>query len=202
MENKAGSDRELLIDNVDLDSILANGPSVPQSNVAGEIPPMPVAEVRPVQAEEKPLAEPPKEQEFVPIIPNEGPDKDMKNQMILPSDAEKAGLKARYGNLRVVPMPYTRGDNKIQTYVLRVLTRSQWRTMEDGARKIAENKPGVPAEEIFMEKIVSMACVWPALEEHMLATQPPGLVPTLFGIVQQMGLFFDPQVIMSATFAL
>lgn len=192
-KNPLSDGREIPLDNGALQSMLANGPSAPTSTVSGEIPPMPQVELPVTSAEESETSSP---------IVNEGPNEDMRKNMILPSDKEKANLKARYGMLRVVPMPYTREDNKVQTYVLRKLTRSQWRAMEEASGKIAESKPGIPPMEIFQEKIVSMACVWPALPEHEISASPPGLVPTLFAIIQQMGLFFDPEAIMNLSFVL
>jgi len=194
-KNPLSNDREFPIDAVGLQDILAGGPSAPQHEVQGEIPPQPeVVVIEPVIKESKQAAD--------ETDQSDGPDEAMKEQMILPSEAVKAQLKEKYGVLRVVPIPYTREDGKIQTYILRTLTRSQWRAMEVGARKIAESKPDVPAEEIFQEKIIVQACVWPNLPEHEIAASPPGLVPTLFGIVQQMGLFFNPEAIMSVTFTL
>jgi hypothetical protein len=193
-ENGISDNRHLIIDDVNLDNILANGPSAPKPGVVPKIPSMP-QQVR-EQVEEK-KAESPE----VPV-PDEGPDDEMKEQMVLPDEKTKADLKARYGLLRVVPIPYMRQDGKIQTYILRQLTRSQWRATEDMATKIAESKPGIPAEEIFQEKIIATAVVWPHFDETEIKLTPPGLVPTLFGIVQQMGLFFNPEAIMAVTFTL
>ncbi len=194
-KNPLSDNRQIPMDNAGLQAMLAGGPSTISSTVSGEVPPLPDTNVQPSVEEQASPSDP------SPVV-DEGPADDMKNQMILPSEQEKVALRARFGTLRVVPIPYTRGDGKIQTYILRSLTRSQWRTMEDGAKKIAEAKPNMTAEDIFQEKIVSTACVWPDLPEHKIATLPPGLVPTLFGIVQQMGLFFNPEAIMSVTYIL
>lgn len=204
-KNPLGDGRMIPMDDAGLQAMLSSGPGSHESDVAGEIPPMPqpeptvAPEVKPEAAApalEPSASDPPPK---APLV-DEGPNEDMKSQMILPSEEEKAILKAKYGMLRVVPIPYARSDGKVQTYILRQLTRSQWRTMEDASRKIAESKPAMSAEEIFQEKIVAQATVWPNLQEHQIAASPPGLVPTLFGIVQQMGLFFNPEAIMSVTF--
>jgi hypothetical protein len=154
-----------------------------------------------------PEARPPEKSEETvekPSIPavDEGPDEELKAKMILPTEEEKSHLKARHGFLRVVPMPYVREDQKVQTYILRQLNRSQWRAMEEASRKIAEAKPGLSLDSIFQEKIVTLALVWPNIQEYELAVHPAGLVPTLFGVVQQMGLFFDPEALMRLTFVL
>ncbi len=189
-KNVISDNRQVMIDEVNLDAILQGGPSALQSEVASQIPPPPQAPVQPAPvAVEAP-------------VPDEGPDEKVKSQMVLPSEQEKAALKAKYGMLRVVPIPYMLEDQKIQTYVLRRLTRSQWRATEETSAKIAEAKPGVAAEEIFQERIVATAVVWPNLPEHEIALSPPGLVPTLFGIIQQMGCFFNPEAIMGLTFTL
>jgi len=233
----------------ELQAALKAGPSVPMSEVRGDIPPMPdpifdkvpivgqkdtareeqvlqnaveqkkaqmqppsvsdltaratgIAPVSPHAPEQAPQ-QPASQAEVAAPGTGEGPDDNMRKDMILPTDAEKAILKQQYpGPLRVVPIPYSREDGKIVCYILRQLTRAQWRAMEDAARMIAESKPDVSANEIFMEKIVCLASVWPDLQEHQIRVAPAGLVPTLFGIVQQMGLFFDPEVIMQVTFAL
>lgn len=209
-KNPLGDGRTIPIgdEGLDLATMLQSGPSVPQSSVSGEIPPMPEQQPLPgmeqmvAPPEPAPAPEAPTAKAAPAPAPDEGPDEDMMSQMVLPNEKEKAALKAAHGVLRVVPIPYTRADGKIQTYVLKQLTRSQWRTMEENARRIADAKPGVAAEEIFQEKIVAAACVWPSLPEHRIATMPPGLVPTLFGVIQQMGLFFNPEAIMSVTFTL
>lgn len=207
-KNPLSDGRKIPMDDEGLQAMLSAGPDPIESDVVPEIPSMPQQSSLPgmepevvsaPQPQPAPVAaEPPQK----PPVVDEGPDEDMKSQMVLPSDREKEVLKAKYGTLRVVPIPYTRSDGKVQTYILRQLTRSQWRTMEDAARKIAEAKPGIPPDEIFQEKIVARATVWPDLQEHQIAASPPGLVPTLFGIVQQMGLFFNPEAIMSVTFTL
>jgi hypothetical protein len=191
-KNPIGEGRQIPMDDKGLMDMLSAGPGGIESSVQGEIPLQPISKTSPQEA-------PPAEK--APVS-DEGPDDEMRDKMILPDEKTKALLKAKYGVLRVVPIPYTRGDGKIQCYILRQLTRSQWRTMEDGARKIAENKPNVSPDEIFQEKVIATACVWPNLPEHEIASSPPGLVPTLFGIVQQMGLFFNPEAIMSVTFTL
>jgi hypothetical protein len=195
-KNSLGDGRMIPMDNQGLQDMLSAGPSASVSDVSPVIPDIPqVQEPAPVVVE-------PQAKASEAIEAGDGPDEDMKKEMILPSDDEKARLKAAYGMLRVVPIPYSREDGKIQTYILRQLTRSQWRTNEDVSRKLAENKPGVPPDEIFQEKIVAQAVVWPNLPEHQIAAAPAGLVPTLFGIVQQMGLFFNPEAIMAVSFTL
>lgn len=193
--------REIPETTEDLQDFLAKGPSVPTSSVQPEIPPMPTIDTLSAVAE-VPL-EDPKSEVLDPPVPDEGPDEEAKKLMMLPNEAQKALLKKKYGdNLKVVPLPYARGDGKIQTYILRQLNRAQWRAMEADARKIAESKPGIPAEEIFQEKIISLAVVWPRIDESTMQIQPAGLIQTLFGITQQMGLFFNPEAIMSVTFTL
>jgi hypothetical protein len=200
-KNPLGDGRQIPLDDEGLRDMLASGPPPPESSVSGEVPPMPIAP--PPAPSSPPSKEASSSAGDIPLpTAGEGPDEEMKERMILPSEAEKSVLKAKFGSLRVVPLPYTRGDDKVQTYVLRQLTRSQWRTMEAAARKVAESKPGISAEEIFQEKIVAQAVVWPNLPEHEIAASPPGLVPTLFGIIQQMGLFFNPDIIMSLSFTL
>jgi len=186
---------EMAMDTEGLQAALAAGPPAPESEVKPEIPPLPEAPQEasgPVAADVKRTS-----------VAGEGPDEDTMKLMILPSEKEKRILKEKFGSdLRVVPLPYSRTDGKADTYVLRRLTRAQWRAMEDAANKVAEVKPGVQADEIFQEKIVALAVVWPGVEEYKMQALPAGLVPTLFGIVQQMGLFFNPEVLMAGTFAL
>jgi len=200
-KNPLGEGREIPMDDQGLIDMLSAGPSGIESSVHGEIPPQvegtfPLPNV----SSEENLSQVETKQKQ-PVL-DEGPDEAMKEQMVLPDEKIKAALKAKYGLLRVVPIPYTRDDGKIQCYILRQLTRSQWRTMESSARKIAESKPNLLPDEIFQEKIIATACVWPSLPEHQIATSPAGLVPTLFGVVQQMGLFFNPEAIMAVTFPL
>ena len=201
-DNSIDEERMPIIDSVHLGDILQGGPSVPIHEVSGEIPPMPSASDSVSSVPDKPSAPLAEEPQVVsPPLPNEGPDDEMKAQMVLPSEKEKERLRQQYGILRVVPMPYTRSDGKVQTYILRQLTRSNWRALEEQTRNVAEHKT-VPPQEIFQEKIVASAVVWPPLPEHEIARSPAGLVPTLFGIIQQMGLFFDPEAIMSLTYVL
>ena len=200
-KNPLSDGRMIPMDDSGLQAMLSAGPDGRESTVSGEIPPMPEPPHPEPQAEAVNPSVSENSKSETPV-PDEGPDEDMMQQMALPTEAEKARLKSQYGMLRVVPIPYTRSDGKIQTYILRQLTRSQWRTQEEIARKVAESKPGVSADEIFQEKIVAQACVWPDLQEHQIAASPPGLVPTLFGVVQQMGLFFNPEAIMAVTFTL
>jgi len=136
-------------------------------------------------------------------LQSEGPTEAMKKDMILPSEKEKAQLKKTFGHvpMRVVPIPYSRGDGKTQTYVLRQLNRAQWSAARSKAQQIAPNKPDTPIDEIFAEYIVREAVIWPGLPPH-LHTTAAGLVETLFGIVQQMGLFYDPAQLMAFTFPL
>ncbi len=190
------------IDAVNIEEIMAQGPSVPKSEVVPSIPAMPAQVQAQVQA-----PSPPPEQEVAmsPQSPKEGegPKDDFKKDFLLPTEQEKARLRQQFGELRVVPIPYNRADGKVQCYVLRQLTRQHWRSMEDSSRELAEKKGGnADALEIFQEKIVAHAVVWPDFEEHHIKLSPAGLAPTLFGVVQQMGLFFDPDKIMSITFPL
>jgi hypothetical protein len=126
----------------------------------------------------------------------------MKENYVLPSESEKAQLKAKYGELLVVPVPYARPDDKVKVYIIRQLNRTQWRAMEEKARNISKDKPNVNPDELFHESIVSLAVVWPPLPEHEIAKSAAGLVPTLFGVVQQKSLFFNPEVLMNLTFTL
>jgi len=185
-KNPFDSGRELPYDDESLKAMLEAGPSAPISSVKKEIPPMPS------NVSSSPETK----------TDGEGPDEVARESMILPSESEKITLRKKFGELRVVPFPYSRSDNKIDCYVLRKLTRSQWRALEDSARKVSESRPNVSADEIFQEKVVASAVVWPALPETEIALTPPGLVPTLFAIIQQMGLFFNPEVIMQLTFSL
>jgi len=188
-KNPFDGSRELPYDDESLKAMLESGPSAPISSIKKEIPPMPTSSVPSKESSAKEEGQ-------------DGPDEEARQSMILPSESEKVALRRKFGELRVVPFPYSRADNKIDCYVLRKLTRSQWRALEDASRKVAENRPNVSADEIFQEKVVSAAMVWPAMPETEIALTPPGLVPTLFAIIQQMGLFFNPEVIMSLTFSL
>jgi len=176
-----------------LKAMLAVGPGGPEDNVKPEIPEMPKFGT-PLVEDEGVVSE---------KTSSEGEEK-REEAYSLPDEATKQKLKAQYGDaLRVVPMPYDRMENnKIKTYILRQLTRIQWQRLEQEVEKIAAVKPKENHEEIFMEKVVCAACVWPQLEEPFIKTYPAGLIQTLFGIVRQQGLFFDPEILMSATFAL
>lgn len=126
-----------------------------------------------------------------------------KKFMILPTDKEKRQLQAEYPGvfLRVVPMPYTRPDGKMQTYILRQLTRAQWTACKNKALTVMKSKPDMNPDDIFAEYLIREAVVWPSLPVHIQAT-PAGLVETLFGVIQNMGLFFDPAELMAQTFPL
>jgi len=170
-----------------LQAVLNRGPSAPTSE-AKPSPPPPPSEVP--SREEKPA--------------EGGLEAGLRESTVLPSEAEKAMLKQRYGEgLYVVPVPFLRDDGKAQGYVVRPLTRGQWRALEDQARKTAEAKGDVDPDYIFQEKVVAQAVVWPkGVEEHTMMAQPAGLIPTLFDIVRQKSLFLNPDVLMSYTFPL
>jgi hypothetical protein len=133
---------------------------------------------------------------------NEGPDKEMKSTMRLPPEDVRKRLKAKYGELKVVPIPYLSGDDGVQCFVMKTLMRSEWRAAEEFAAKTAESKPGVSPQEILEEKVVARAIVWPEFPESEFPAQPAGLITTLFGIAQQMACFFNPEAIMQLTFSL
>lgn len=171
----------------DLRAMLTAGPDVVTSEARPPIPPMPEVKVessKPVQAS------------------SDSPDPSVLAELGLPGEREKALLKQKFGELRVVPIPFAGPEGRPQAYILRKLTRGNWRAMRDAAAKIVENKPGRDPDEVFQEKIVEMAVVWPALGPHWSEESPPGLIPTLFGVVQSMGLFFDPAAVMQMTFLL
>jgi hypothetical protein len=131
------------------------------------------------------------------------PDEDMKKELALPDERTRAALKQQYGAmLRVVPIPFARADGLTQTYVLRQLTRAQWRAMEDKTRNSVAGGSGEDPDGLFQENIVLLATVWPKFEEITVKAQPAGLIQTLFGVVQQMGLFFNPEALMQYTFPL
>jgi hypothetical protein len=176
----------------DLRAMLNAGPDV-ISSVKPEPPPMPQSEVaEPTKSEV--LATPPSQPGM--------PDPAVLAELGLPSEKERAALKSRHGELRVVPIPWAGVDGKPQAYILRKLTRGNWTAMRTNAVKLAESKPGRDPDEIFAEKIVEMAVVWPRLGPTWADESSPGLIPTLFGIIQQMGLFFDPAAMMGMTFLL
>jgi hypothetical protein len=192
-KNVLGQGREIPLDDEGLQDMLAGGPSVPVSGAKPDLPPPPEpkrSSSKEVEASESSLP-----------IEGEGPDEELKKSMILPSESEQAALQSKYGELKVVPIPYTRSDGKIQTYILKRLTRSQWRTAEEKSLSLA-NAKGISPDEIFKEKVVCQAVVWPHLEEHDVSLTPPGLVPTLYGVIEQMGCFFNPDAIMSVSFNL
>jgi hypothetical protein len=195
MENNTfNSERAIPIDNAGLQEMLKSGPSVPKSEVQRSIPPMP--EANPINS--NPASESPSDDS------KEDPKQekpDLENYL-LPSEEMKQRLKSQYGELLVVPVPSKRDDGKVVVYILKSLTRSQWRAAEEQARKIAEAKPNVSPDEIFQEKIVSMAAVWPEIPEHKVSATKAGLIPTLFGIIQQQSLFFNPEALMTLTFTL
>ncbi len=193
-KNIMGAGREIPMDNTSLQEALARGPQAPTSTIKPEVPPMPsTVDPEIVKAEAK-TETGPSEEEI---------DAQRREEMILPTKAEIEMLRAKYGSCRVVPMPFTEVEGKVQTFVLRGLTRVHWRQLIADAAKIADSKPDITADEIFQDKVVSQAVVWPpTFQEHTIGQGAPGLVPTLFGVVQQMGLFFNPESIMAYTFTI
>jgi hypothetical protein len=184
-----------IIDEVDLDKIMASGPSIPNKGVQKEVPNMPL----PSQAllEDNPI------QEEKEGLTGEEIQKKREEFLLLPSEKEQANLKQRWKELRVVPIPYSdKEEGKMKVYILRQLTRANWRAMMDNAVKLAANRKDGNADELFKEKIVCMATVWPNLDESYISQTPPGLVDTLFGVIQQMGFFFNPDTIMELSYIL
>jgi hypothetical protein len=184
----------------DLEDLLNSAAGTVQS-IKPKLPPKP--KVRDSdQDKESPIIE---AEEPPPPPPEDLLGDEMKAQMILPSEREKALLKQRYGGfLRVVPLPYMREDGKIQTYVLRPLTRGNWKKHLEMAQKIVEGKPGLELsiEDVFQEKVVAFCVVWPAIDDSSLSEERAGLIPTLFGVVQQISLFLSPEVVANLSFNL
>lgn len=160
--------------------------------------------IRPPQpkAPEPPPPPEPEETEARAPVEGEGPNDEMKLQMLLPDERTRDKLRQMYGELKVVPIPYMKVDGKYKCYILKTLMRSEWRAAEEAANKVKESKPNVSLQDILEEKIVSRAVVWPNLPEHEMFQLPAGLVSTLFGITQQMACFFNPEAVMQLTFSL
>lgn len=136
-------------------------------------------------------------------IPKEMSEKEIRESCILPPKEKQDQLKQKYGELRVVPIPFSAGEKKqLKAFIIRPLSGMAWRKFEEIAAKSAEQKPGVSFDEIFQMKVVSNAIVWPATSEQQLSMQRAGLVSTLFGVVQIISWFFNPESLMRATFVL
>lgn len=184
------------MDTAGLQEMLNSGPSISEEPLEGPSP----FESQPQEQKVSEVSQ----AESTPVLPGDGPDEAAKSQMILPTEKEKALLKKKYPgvDLKVVPVPYSGTDGKMQCYVVRSLSFAQWRSCETTAAKVSESKPGIPAEEILAEKVVASALVWPNIPEQELMVQKAGLVPTLYGVIQQLCLFFNPDAIARLTFTL
>jgi len=195
----------LPLDNDALTEFLKAGPQVVRSKP--DLPPMVAAVPDALRSGVKAEVRMPEPEEEMPLPPvfEDGPSDELRAKMVLPTDKEKAFLKHHYGQfgqLKVVPIPfYSKDPDKIQCFVLAPLTRMQWRKSEEKAKTLAESKP-VPVDEIFMEDVVMKSIVWPKFDNTSLAEQPAGLIVSLFGIVQNLCLFFEPEKLLSVSFNL
>ena len=194
-----------------LQQMLSRGPAGVESEVRPEAPEPPqLQRVEPIPAP-IPQAEPAPQGDtgFEPGKTGDEAslkkEKQLRDLCILPPEGMQQKLKEKFGELRVVPIPFSGPDDKVKAYVLRPLTRAQWRKAEENGLKVAEAKGGLPPahiQELIAERIVVQSVVWPNLPEHELGFQKAGLVPTLHGIVQKISWFFDPDALMEATFTL
>jgi hypothetical protein len=192
-----------------LQQMLARGPGGVESEVRPSIPDMPKMQKVEPRPAPIPEAEPQKEVGFEPGKTGDEAslkkEKQLRDLCILPPKGEQEKLKAKFGELRVVPIPFSRPDDQVKAYVLRPLTRAQWRRAEETALKVAEAKGGLSAghiQELVAERIVAQSVVWPQLPGGPLEGLKAGLIPTLHGIVQKISWFFDPDALMDATFVL
>lgn len=182
------------LDSEGLQAMLASGPpEPPTSSVRPDLPPPPQS------SEPTPVAEHGVTHDALP----ETGEENLRDSCNLPDEKTQAALKARYGELRVVPIPFSEGDDgKFRAYILRPLTRMQWRKFEEGAMQIVEKKGGATYEDILADKVVAAAVVWPGIPEHEQPLSRAGLIPTLFGCAQSISWFFNPEALMRATFPL
>lgn len=144
-----------------------------------------------------------------PPVPEPGePEADLarvvRERTALPDEATKVALKKQYGkSLTVVPFLSEDDNKKMQAVIVKPLTRSEWRAAEEAAQKLAESKPGRAPLDIFQERIVTRAVVWPKNMFEPTADQVrAGLVPTIYGVVERISWFYDVDTLMSLTFTL
>lgn len=177
-----------------LQAMLASGNPARIEQAEPELPPMPEPEDMTPAFEQGVTAE---------EIPTGKTEVETRDMCLLPPKAQQEQLKAKFGELRVIPIPFSMaGEKKLKAFIVRPLSGMAWRKYEETAVKVAEKTPGVPWQEIFQRKVVEAAVVWPQANEQQLLMQRAGLVPTLFGVVQIISWFFDPEALMKATFVL
>lgn len=185
-------------DDVQFQNFLKAGPSAAPSLIPNLTPPE-AKEAEPVINEEALKRD---LEEKVDEEKEKTPEMELRGRTYLPSEKEIQQLKARWQGLKVVPVPYDRTDGLYQGYILRPLTRGEWDVMMKDSAKIAESKPHVDPDLILAEKIVQKSLCWPNLREDLYIAQKAGLVPSLFGVVQQISLFFDPSALAQMMFEL
>lgn len=199
------------MDDDQLAQLMSSGPTVGQNK--RPLPPQPKVQGKSNKRISMPVFTPPpveeeeSEETDVPVV-NEEPKEeedmlaDLKAKVILPSEEEKNLLKQRYrSGLTVVPMLSQREDGLIEGFIVRPLSRAQWRKAQEYTSEM-NGKTKKSAEDLFMEKIVTMSVVWPEIQPATLEVKPAGFVPTIYGVVEKISWFFDVNTLMNITFAL
>ncbi len=196
------SEEEMSLDpEAGLRKLMSAGPSV--ERIAQEVAQKPAKE--PVQAE-------------TPVVPEEDEEKNeeksavslkdmLRSKLSLPSAEEIAKLKAqhRVRSLTVIPMIVDNEWNEVQYFIVKPLNRARWRAAMDVVAQrvkqgaVSENQD---PEEVFASRLVTEAIVYPQIIEGQLDSLPAGLVPTIFGIVQKLSWFFEPEKLINLTITL
>jgi len=148
---------------------------------------------------------PKKETEPTPVAEEQDEENQMlgmiKSRLDLPSEEEREKLKQQFGELTVIPL--VSDSPKIRAVIVRPLNRSEWRAAETSALKTAESNPNVNAEELFRDKVVEMAIVWPSnVSRLQFDKERAGFVPSIHAVVSSLSWFFDPAALLNMTFSL
>jgi hypothetical protein len=166
-------------------------PAVPYQPQAQMLP-LP-SETEEAQAEDGTEDDPPK-----PMITKEDLD--------LPDERTQAHLKKKWeriGDLTILPFFDQEQDDtkKIKAYIVRPIQRGQWKALIEDSRAAAANSKR-DADEIFMDKLVTAAVVWPQLNEQLLPTTRAGFVPTIAEVVRSLSWFYDPATLLNVSIKL